>query len=135
MKPSANETIAVLQTVDTVYCLLDRHPSVAHSSHYIQCHGICITTPNMDFLTMTKYTVKMVICVSVDIVFEKLVMPMNTHFHPHVITLAKMAVKLSFELLIETLFQSIMRQVQARMEDRLGGDRLGEGVDEADGLV
>ena len=85
---------------------------------------------------MTKYTVKMVICVSVDILFEKLVMPMNTHFHPHVITLAKMAVKLSFELLIETLFQSIMRQVQPRMEDRLGGDReMGEGVDEADVLV
>ena len=109
MKPSANETIAVLQIVDTVYCLLDRHPSVAHSSHYIQCHGICITNPNMDFLTMTKYTVKMVICVSVDILFEKLVRPMNTHFHPHVITLAKMAVKLLFEVLSERVFKRLSK--------------------------
>ncbi len=125
MKLSANETIAVLQTVD-------RHPSVAHSSHYIQCHGICITNPNMDFLTMTKYTVKMVICVSVDILFEKLVTPMNTHFNSHVITLAKVAVKLSFEVFIERLFQ----QVQPRMEGRLGGDgEMGEGVDEEDGIV
>ena len=58
----------------------------------------------MDFFTMTKYTVKMLICVSVDILFEKLVLPMNTHFHPNVITLAKMAVKLLFEVLSERLF-------------------------------
>ena len=78
----------------------------------------------------------MLICVSVDIIFEKLVLPMNTHFHPNVITLAKMTVKLLFEVLSETLFQSIMRQVQPRMEDRLGGDgEMGEGVDEADGIV
>ena len=92
------------------------------------------------YITITKYTVKLVIAVSVEILFEKFVLPMNTQFDPNLITVAKMAVKLLFEVLIERIFETIMRQVQQgtqpRMEGMLGGDgEMGEGVDETDGIV
>ena len=92
------------------------------------------------YITITKYTVKLVISVSVEIVFEKFVLPMNTQFDPNLITVAKMAVKLLFEVLIERIFETIMRQVQQgtqpRIEGMLGGDgEMGEGVDEEDGIV
>ena len=92
------------------------------------------------YITITKYTVKFVIAVSVEILFEKFVFTMNTQFDPNFITVAKMAVKLLLEVLIERIFETIMRQVQQgtqpRMEGMLGGDReMGEGVEEADGIV
>ena len=92
------------------------------------------------YITITKYTVKFVIAVSVEILFEKFVLPMTTQFDPNLITVAKMAVKLLFEVLIERSFQTIMRPVkqgtQPRIEGMLGGDgEMGEGVDEEDGIV
>ena len=92
------------------------------------------------YITITKYTVKLAISVSVEIIFEKFVLPMTTQFDPTLITVAKMAVKMLFEVLIERSFQTIMRQVQhgtqSRIEGMLGGDgEMGEGVEEAHRIV
>ena len=92
------------------------------------------------YITITKYTVKLAISVSVEIIFEKFVLPMTTQFDPTLIMVAKMALKMLFEVLIERSFQTIMRQVQhgtqSRIEGMLGGDgEMGEGVDEEDGIV
>ena len=94
------------------------------------------------YITITKYTVKLAISVSVEILFEKFVLPVTTthQFDPTLIVVAKMALKMLFEVLVERSFQTIMRQgqhaTQSRIEGMLGGDgEMGEGVDEADGIV
>ena len=92
------------------------------------------------YITIAKYTVKFVIAISVEILFEKFVFSMNTQLDPNFITVAKMGVKLLLEVLIERIFETIIRQVQQgtepRMEGMLGGDgEMGEGVEEADGIV
>ena len=88
---------------------------------------------------------KFVIAISVEILFEKFVFSMNTQLDPNFITVAKMGVKLLLEVLIERIFETIIRQVQEGTEPRmegppvegmLGGDgEIGEGVEEADGIV
>ena len=92
------------------------------------------------YITITKYTVKLAISVSVEIMFEKFLLAVTTQFDPTLIMVAKMALKMLFEVLIERSFQTIMRQVQhgtqSRIEGMLGGDgEMGEGVDEEDGIV
>ena len=94
------------------------------------------------YITITKYTVKLAISVSVEMIFEKFVLPVTTthQFDPTLIMVAKMALKMSVEVLVERSFQTIMRQVQhgtqSRIEGMLGGDgETGEGVDEEDRIV
>ena len=92
------------------------------------------------YITITKYTVKLAISVSVEIMFEKFLLAVTTQFDPTLIMVAKMALNTMFEVLMERSFQTIMRQVQhgtqSRIEGMLGGDgETGEGVDEEDGIV
>ena len=92
------------------------------------------------YITITKYTVKLAISVSVEMVLEKFLLAVTTQFDPTLIMVAKMALNTMFEVLMERSFQTIMRQVQhgtqSRIEGMLGGDgEMGEGVDEEDGIV
>ena len=92
------------------------------------------------YITITKYTVKLAISVSVEIMFEKFLLAVTTQFDPTLIMVAKMALNTMFEVLVERSFQTIMRQVQhgtqSRIEGMPGGDgETGEGVDEEDGIV
>ena len=97
------------------------------------------------YLTIAKYSVKFVVQLSVEILFDKLVFSMNTQLDDRFITVAKMCVKLLLELVIERLFETFNRQVQEGTEPRMegppvegmvGGDGdIGEGVEEVDGIV
>ena len=87
------------------------------------------------YITIAKCTLKLAISVSVEILFEKFVLPMTTQFDPTLIVVAKMALKMSVEVLVERSFETIMRQVQHGTQSRIEGEMGGEGVDEEDGIV
>ncbi len=97
------------------------------------------------YITIAKYTVKCVVALSVEFLFDKFVFSMNTQLDHSFITVAKMCVKLLLEVVIERIFETNNRQVQEGtepgmegppVEGMVGGDGdIGEGVEEADGIV
>ena len=88
------------------------------------------------YITIAKYTVKLAISVSVEILFEKFVLPVTTthQFDPTLIVVAKMALKMSVEVLVERSFETIMRRVQHGTQSRSEGE-MGESVDKEDRIV
>ena len=97
------------------------------------------------FLTIAKFGVKFVVELSVEMLFDKLQLSINTQVDERFITMGKMCVRLLVELVVDRMFEAFNRQVQegtelgmegSPVEGMVGGDGdIGEGVEEADGIV
>ena len=91
--------------------------------------------PNMEgFLKIAKFTVRFFVEVSVDIMFDKLELTINSKVDARFITMGKIFVMLLVEFFVDKLFKAFNRQVQEGAEVGLEGIGV-EGLAGGDGGI